>query len=297
MDLQNNSIQKYHPLTMLIYFSAELLIVMFSANPILTATALVAGMAFYSDLKGAKVFLKEFIIILPIFILIAVTNPIFSRDGSTLVFSVLGLSVYYESILYGAQIAGMLIAVIFWFRCLSELLTTDKSLFLFGRFFSKLSLMLTLSLRYIKLFAEQSKRIRNAQKTMGMFSSQSYVDKAKSTMRILSSLITWALESSIDTSNSMKARGYGLKGRKSYDTYRFSKKDYIAISFSVLFAFLTVFGIGRGALAFDFYPSISYKAFSPLSIAAYASFIVLSFMPLFCKAKESIKWKFFMLKI
>ena len=44
-----------------------------------------------------------------------------------------------------------------------------------------------------------------------------------------STLITWSLESSMETSMSMESRGYGLKGRTSFNRFRFTLKDTFTI--------------------------------------------------------------------
>ena len=54
-------------------------------------------------------------------------------------------------------------------------------------------------------------------------------------MNILSILVTWILEDSIDTADSMNARGYGLNGRTSFSIYRLDKRDKIILLIIVLF--------------------------------------------------------------
>ena len=58
--------------------------------------------------------------------------------------------------------------------------------------------------------------------------------RAKNGLMILSALITWALESSVTTADSMRARGYGLHPRRSFSNYRFDARDAVL---SALIAF------------------------------------------------------------
>ena len=53
--------------------------------------------------------------------------------------------------------------------------------------------------------------------------------RVKNSIRILSAVITWSLENAIDTSDSMKSRGYGLTGRTAYSNYVFDKRDVTAL--------------------------------------------------------------------
>lgn len=44
-----------------------------------------------------------------------------------------GNAVTLEAILYGLDIAVMLVAVMYWFKCYNHIMTSEKVLFLFGR--------------------------------------------------------------------------------------------------------------------------------------------------------------------
>lgn len=51
------------------------------------------------------------------------------------------------------------------------------------------------------------------------------IKRAKHGIKIMSILVTWALENAIDTADSMKDRGYGLPGRTAFSIYRFDRRD------------------------------------------------------------------------
>lgn len=59
---------------------------------------------------------------------------------------------------------------------------------------------------------------------------------------MLSILVTWALENAIETSDSMRSRGYGLKGRTAFSIYKFTKKDKGLLA--VMAALFLVFATG-----------------------------------------------------
>ena len=50
-------------------------------------------------------------------------------------------------------------------------------------------------------------------------------DRLRHGLNMLSILVTWALENAIETSDSMRSRGYGLHGRTAFSIYRFTKRD------------------------------------------------------------------------
>ena len=135
-----------------------------------------------------------------------------------------------ESILYGIVAASMIATVICWFSCFNKIMTSDKFIYLFGRIIPSLSLILSMTFRFVPKFKEQIQEVSNAQKSMGRDTSEGSVFiRVKNSIRILSAVITWSLENAIDTSDSMKSRGYGLTGRTAYSNYVFDKRDVTAL--------------------------------------------------------------------
>ena len=83
-----------------------------------------------------------------------------------------------------------------------------------------------MALRFVPRFTGQLKVIRNGQKSMGRDVSEgSLFNRIRAGFNMLSILVTWALENAIETSDSMRSRGYGLKGRTAFSIYKFTKKD------------------------------------------------------------------------
>ncbi len=82
--------------------------------------------------------------------------------------------------------------------------------------------------------------ISNGQKCLGRdVSNGNILQRARNGITILSIMITWALENAIETADSMKARGYGLRGRTAFSIFRFDRRDGIVLSImAVLLAFL-----------------------------------------------------------
>lgn len=63
---------------------------------------------------------------------------------------------------------------------------------------------------------------------MGMdVSNGKWFKKVRYALNMVSILVTWALENAIETADSMKSRGYGLKGRTAFSIYRFNRRDKI----------------------------------------------------------------------
>ena len=96
---------------------------------------------------------------------------------------------------------------------------------------------------------------------------------------------------------SMKARGYGLPGRSRFALFRFRAADAALAAVSVLLLGLTLAGTAAGATVFYYYPRISALPLSPFSVAVYAAFGLLSFLPFVIEAKEALVWKYYISKM
>lgn len=287
----------YHPFVLLAYFLSVLLISMFVSNPILQLEALLGGALFCLMLQSKKESLQSIGFYIPLFFMVAITNPLFSHNGVTPLFFLNGNPVTLEAFIYGIAIAVMVIGVMLWCKCYSEIITSDKFLYLFGKAIPKLSLILSMALRFIPMFKRQMHKVNRAQKAMGLYSSKSFADKIKSGMRVFMAMISWSLENSMDTSASMKARGYGLKGRTNFSLFRFYPNDGVLLAVCVLLLGITVIGVGLGKTVFYYYPRISEFNLSPYGIIVYTAFGILSFLPFIIEVKETLLWKYYISKI
>lgn len=287
----------YHPFVLLIYFLSVLLVAMFISNPVLQTEALAGGILFCTVIHRKRENIGNLGFYIPLFLMIAITNPLFSHNGVTPLFFLNGNPVTLEAFVYGISIAVMLIGVILWCKCYSEIMTSDKFLYLFGKAIPKLSLVLSMALRFIPMFKRQMHKVSRAQKAMGLYSSKSFTDKIRSHMRVFMAMIAWSLENSIETSASMKARGYGLKGRTNFSLFHFYSGDAILLATCVLMLGITVSGVAMNETVFYFYPRISGLNLSVYAVIVYMAFGILSFIPFITEVKEALVWKYYISKI
>ena len=169
----------YHPTVLLVYFCSVLLVAMFVTNPIIQLSALLGGILFCGMLLGRRALPGNIAFYLSMFVLVAITNPLFSHNGVTPLFFLNGNPVTLEAFVYGAAIGVTVIGVMLWCRSLGEIMTSDKLLWLFGRVLPKFSLILSMALRFIPLFRRQLRRVSHAQRAMGLYSSRGYVDRLR----------------------------------------------------------------------------------------------------------------------
>ena len=90
-------------------------------------------------------------------------------------------------------------------------------------------------------------------------------------MRILSALTDWALEGSIVTADSMRARGYGSTRRTSFQIYRFTSRDVVLIG---LMAMLLLGTLAYGGTSASYTPELLIDR-PTWGLACYAAFLLI----------------------
>lgn len=298
--MESNKLKSFsslHPFVLMVYFLSILAVSMFSTNPLMLTLSLIGGIMFSIMMNSKKTFLSDLAFFIPMFLLIAIINPLFSHNGVTPLFFMNGNPVTLEAILYGGNIALMLLAVVYWCKCYSKIMTTDKFLYLFGKIIPKLALVLSMALRFIPLFREKHKEFRTVQSASGLYDQKGFVNKILCELKVFSALVTWSLENSVDTASSMKARGYGLKGRTHFSMYKFRKRDGLMLTLNMVLFSVVAFGMAGGFVDFSFYPIVTEIKTGFFQIIVYISMGIMSLLPFITELWEVILWKYSMSKI
>lgn len=152
------------------------------------------------------------------FLLIAAANPLFNHRGVTMLFLLFDQWFTLEAVCYGLVSAASLSAVIFWFSCYQTVMTSDKFLFLFGKLAPNVALLITMTLGLLPRLHERSAQIRTAQ-TLLAPEKKRLLPRLQAANRNLSALLTWSMENAVQTADSMKARGYGVRRRTTFHLF------------------------------------------------------------------------------
>ncbi len=288
-----NEFKTYHPIVNFTYFVFVIGFGCFLMHPVCLVISLVCGFAYSVMLKGKKAIKANLIYMLPMLILTALINPVFNHEGVTiLMYLPSGNPVTSESIVYGLCAATMIASVICHFSCYNEVMTSDKFIYLFGKIIPALSLILSMTLRFVPKFAAQLKVVSNAQRCMGRdVSKGNVIKRAKNGLNILSIMTTWSLENAIETADSMKSRGYGTSGRTAFSIFKFDKRDKKALVCILIFGIYTFAGNLVGGMYFQFFPSIQSAEISLWGISVFASYLFLCIYPITIEIWEVRKWK------
>jgi len=288
-----NEFKTYHPIVNFIYFVFVIGLSCFILHPLCLLVSFFCAFFYSAMLKGKKAVKANLLYVLPLMIIAALINPAFNHEGVTiLLYLPSGNPLTLESLVYGLFAALMLGSVICWFSCFNEIMTSDKIICLFGKIIPSLSLIFSMTLRFVPKFSSQLRVVINAQKCMGRdVSSGSFIKRIKNGLSILSIMTTWSLENAIETADSMKSRGYGLSKRSSFSIFSFDKRDVSALFYIIILGAYVLAGFFMGKIDFTYFPSIKADDFSFYSISIFVAYTVLCMCPIIIEVKEALRWR------
>ncbi len=278
---------KYNPKAAFSFFLVEILLTIVIFNPILLAVSFVSAFAYKLKLDGRAAFLYLLKFILPMVLLVMVFNFAFSHYGMTVLFVFRDMNFTAESLFYGFTQGMLLGCVMMWFSCYGRVITAERFIAVFGRIIPNTALVFSMVLSFIPRLRKNAGEISDARQLVNS------ENKLKKSINNFSALITMTLEESIETADSMKARGYN-KGRSIYLKYRFSLKDLFLLVFTFIAGTVLLVFKGMGYLDFLFDPVIK---MGRLSIWAVIIFAVLSLLPVIIDFLEDMRWFYLKRKI
>ncbi len=280
--------EKYHPAVSFTYFICVIVFSMVFMHPAMLAISFFGGLL-YAIITANK---KMLLYLLPLMLVTAVINPAFSHEGVTILcYLPSNNPLTAESVYFGFACAFMIGSVMCHFASFNKVMTSDKLLYLFCKITPSLSLILSMVLRFVPRFKAQLEIVRNAQKCVGRDLSQgSILQRTKKSIKILSIMITWSLENAIDTSDSMKSRGYGLPKRTAFVNYRFDKRDLAAFVVILALGIYVVAGGINGVLVYKYFPALKGAEITCYSISVFICYGMLVLSPVIIEAKEAVKW-------
>ncbi len=286
----NIGFKSFHPIASFVFFVFSFSVCLISSNPYLIAVCFITGALYCFKLQGKKCISYLIKFILPFVILITFFNGFVNHYGVTILFVLKnGNNFTLEALIYGFVSAVKIANMLLWLECFNEIITSEKIIYLFGRLSPRIALILSMVLRFIPLIRNQSEEIIKAEKGIGNSNYTNVFDKLKKALRRISILISWTLEKGIDTSDLMRARGYGLRGRTSYNSYIFSVKDLISTSVFTFSFVLLIISVEK--LEAFYNPVIIIPEFDLMLFVLLFIFTLVLSAPVFLDIWEEKRWK------
>lgn len=286
-----------HPAVNIIFYAFSIGITMFSLEPAFLGVTTVFAWAYSILLKGARQIKTNLFFLVPIVVIMTVINGLFTHNGATVLFFVNGGRITLEAIAYGTAAALLLGAIIVWFASFNVIMSSDKLIYLFGKAAPVLGLTLSMVFRFIPLLKNRFKEIKMGQECMGRHVEKGLFAKTRQLCKEISILISWSLEASIETSDSMEARGYGLHGRTSFHLFKMSPTDYAMLAVILTTGIIASFGCALGKTSIYFYPVIKFAEWDWMRIITLMSFTALLAAPLVLDIAGEKKWQQLKLEI
>lgn len=289
--------ERRHPVTGIAFFAAVVALQMLCNSPAFILVSLAAAVAFAAALRGREALRLFSLGLLPLFVFAAATGFLLNHYGVTVLYTLRNGNVLtLESAVGGAVNGAAAMSLIMWFFCWGRVITFDKFSAVFGRVMPRAMLLISMILRFAPLYSRRLKQTLAARRAAGLAEDSGKAGELKNAVSSVSGVVTWALEHSIETSDSMRARGYGLKGKTCFNRFSFRLPDAITLAVTAsLFALAAVPLITENA-KFSYNPVIVMPAPTAGRLTALGCYAVLCFLPLLCEAYDTIKFSLIMKK-
>lgn len=289
--MNNDAFSSCHPAVNFLFFLCAIGFGVVIQHPAYMIAGCIGAAVYYLLLHGSKGW-SMILGMLPVFVILSLINPIFNTYGFHVLFYLFGRPYTLEALYYGMVIGGMFVTMMLWFGCYNAVLTSDKFVCLFGNLIPAVSLMLVMILRMIPNFIRKTRQIIGSRKCIGKGATENSTRREKIShgMTVLSSLTDWALEGSVVTADSMRARGYGTAKRTSFRVYRMSLRDWVLLSIIAVLAVGVIFAGGTSAA---YTPKLSVAPIS-WGFGMYCIFILI---PTALQIKEAVTWRILRSKI
>ena len=283
----HDAFSKCHPAVNFLFFVGAIGLSVVIQHPAYLLAGIVTGAIYYLLLNGNKGW-KTILSLLPMFLILTAINPLLNTMGQTILFSPFGRPYTLEALFYGGALASMLVIVMLWFGCYNKVLTSDKFTSLFGNLIPSISLLLVMILRMIPNFIRKTQGIIGARRSIGKGAGEDAgtKDKIRDGMTVLGAMTSWALEGSVVTGDSMRARGYGSAKRTSFMIYRMKAFDWLLVAVMTALLALTITALCLGEAAAEFVPQIDLAPTS-WGLVSYSCYLLI---PTALHIKEAIQW-------
>lgn len=276
---------KLHPAVQLLFFLSTFVLVMSVQNPVFSLISVISVLIYEAKARGKNVFSSIKLVAFTVSA-VGLFNMLFAHYGVDVLFTVNNIEFTLEALLFGINQGLVLASVIIWFSAFSRIVDSERVIYLF-RFAPKCALIFSMVLGFIPRFTKKLTDINEAGLALGSKEALTVKDKLNRSVHNFSALITYSLESSVITANSMNARGYSpraiRKGR-----YKYTISDIAMIAIIIITSAIVVYKKATGAIAFIFDPVIKMES---LSITAIFSFTLLQLLPLAVDLYEDLLWK------
>ncbi|MGI6217660.1 MAG: energy-coupling factor transporter transmembrane component T [Coriobacteriales bacterium] len=280
-----------HPAINFIFFVAAIAMTIAFNHPVFLAISYISAFAYSVKLNGKRAVIFNLCLV----VFIAVWTWLFSTFNhfgvTDIGKTVAGNHMTLEALVYGFVVGVIVATVIMWFSCVFAVISSDKVIYLFRRVSPKLSLFISMLLRMIPRIKTQYRKIDAAQQCIGRGSGQGGIARRlRQWASRVSITVTWLNDSQIETSDSMRSRGYTLKGRTAFSIYRFDNRDRSLVIFMFLCLSLMLMAILLDQTYIIYSPQIILNHITAVSVIFYIAYAAFCNLPLAMEVWASVRF-------
>lgn len=281
-----------HPSVPAAYLAGALLLTMFGLEPLLVAISLAGALALSLCARGGRATRQTLMWLVPMALLITVINPLFSSSGATLLLRVGRVKVYAESLAFGACMGGLFCATVLWCESAVRVLTHDRLLALAGGATPVVALMVSMASRLVPQILGRFREVTDARAAATVAAPAGAVATLRSRVadvaRTSGVLLAWSLSDSLDTADSMRARGWAsTRHRTSYRPFRHTRRDALALAGVLALLAVAAWCAYGIAVPFHFYPHLS----APAPAWRYLPCALYVALPTILHLREALTWR------
>ncbi len=289
--MKEDTFSTYNPIINFLFFIGAIGFGMCFTHPAYLACSVFFSALYLYTIKGPQS-LKFICSMGVMFLILTFVNGLFNPMGETVLFTYFGRNFTLEATLYGMATSAMVVSIFLWFSSYNSIMSNDKFMFIFGKIIPSGSLIISMALRLVTIYKNKIIQIYTARRCIGkgIHDEKDKRSAIENGATVVSTLATWALEGGVITADSMKMRGYGLKGRTTFSRYRFDMRDKLLVVIMLVLSAAIIYCAFMGSAEISYIPKVVMTdggIYFYISIISYALF--LSIAPII-NITEAIRW-------
>ncbi|MDY5590686.1 MAG: energy-coupling factor transporter transmembrane component T [Candidatus Fimivicinus sp.] len=218
---QDMRFQAQHPLVTLVYYIGVFMALFLFNSLCYTAVILAWMLLLACRTAGGRKSLRLLFGAVLFGGILLLINPLVNSEGLHILFYLGERPITLESLLYGTHNLLLIVALLLVFPSLNLLMDSERILFLFSRFLQASALILTMAMRFVPLLTRRARELLQIYRQEG----GGLLLRLRHTGKLLGALLDWTMEEGMQSSRTLRARGYGGRNRTFYSAFRFTVRD------------------------------------------------------------------------
>ena len=275
-----------HPAVLATYVVAVTATTMCAFHPVFAAISLAGALLCALVVCGPERAWATLRWQLPLFVVVVLANPVFSRLGQTLLVQVGPIAIHLESLVFGLCMGMMLVSSLLWLWCATSILTLDRLLALGGGVLPTVGLMVSMTMRLVPQLLRRGGQVRTVRAACS--GAPRVGNPVQEGARLSGILLSWSLEDSVERSDAMRARGWAAGRRRShYLPWRTTAHDVIRLALLLALVALDAFLERVACSQWAFYPTMPHL----VPWWGYAPHAVLVLLPTLTALADRMGWE------